>query len=48
MRTALALDNNIEQCQVPRDRISHPCPVRLPRRGAAFDVGEQEGDGAAW
>ena len=30
------------------DRAVHSRPVPLPERGAALDVGEEEGDGAAW
>jgi hypothetical protein len=41
------IDRRVEQGQVARDPCRHRNPIPLPERGTPFDVGEQEGDGAA-
>ena len=44
---AVGLDGRIEQGEVALDRGRHRRPIPLPERGAALDIGEEEGDGAA-
>ena len=39
-------DRAVQDGQLPIDRGTHGGPVPLPERGAALDVGEEEGDGA--
>ena len=41
----MRLDSRIEQSDVALDGRGHRRPVPLPERGAALDVGEEEGDG---
>ena len=43
---AVGLDGRAQQGEVALDRGRHRRPVPLPQRGAALDVGEEEGDGA--
>src|SRR5215208_3509236 len=43
----LRRDRLSEQSEVAFDSGSHRCAVPLPKRGAALDVGEEEGDSAA-
>ena len=43
---AMRLDGRIEQGHVALDGRGHRLPVPLPERGAALDVGKEEGDGA--
>ena len=44
----VGVDEALEDGQVPIDGLPHGGPVPLPQRGAALDVGEEEGDGAGW
>ena len=42
----VSLDGRPQEVEVALDRGRHRRPVPLPERGAALDVGEEEGDGA--
>jgi hypothetical protein len=41
-------DRRVGSGQMMPERRGHRLAVPLPERGAALDVGEEEGDGAAW
>jgi hypothetical protein len=43
----VGLDRRAQEREVALHGIGHRSPVPLPERGAALDVGEQEGDGTA-
>jgi hypothetical protein len=42
----MSLDRRAQQGEVSRDGLRHRRPVPLPERSTAFDVGEEEGNGA--
>jgi hypothetical protein len=42
--SVMGLDGSAQECQVTIDSDRHRAAVRLPERGAALDVGEEEGD----
>ena len=43
----LSGDGFAKECEVALDGGRHRVPIPLPERGAAFDIREEEGDGAA-
>src|SRR5918998_6688314 len=44
---AVGFEDRIEQANVTPDSSGHRLAVPLPERGAAFDVGDEQGDGTA-